>query len=61
LEVSFTANNIKYDLEDRIWQSEHTAAEIQQRYDIPTLNQARSIKYKAGNIIRHLQATGVLE
>ena len=60
LQVSFRANNIKYDLEDRLWQSENTAEAIQQRYGIATVEQARGIKYKANNIIKHLRATGVL-
>ena len=61
LDVSFRARNIKYDLEDRLWQSLHTAEEIQQRYDIATVEQARGIKYKANNIIKHLRDTGAIE
>ena len=59
--INFAACNIKYDLEDRVWQSEHTAEEIQQRYEIPTVRQAQSILYRARNIVQHLRDTGAIE
>jgi hypothetical protein len=58
--VNFTAPNIKYTVEERLWQSENSIEDIQARYDVPSFKQAKTIKYRANTIVNHLRRTGVL-
>lgn len=59
-DVDFSAPNVKYSLEDRLWQCEHTAEEIQDRYNILTLDKAKQIRYKALSIVNYLRTRGVV-
>jgi hypothetical protein len=53
-------HNLKYSLEERLWQHQAELSELEQKYTITT-KQATQLKWQAGNIVNYLKQQGILD